>query len=98
MAWSDKPTESQISELVWKYEAVIYDLQDDAKKAGRRSFNLSCEELLGSDTIRDMVKKIPNRAEASKAIKSRSGFHPTVASELVRLFAERGLNVDFEIC
>lgn len=96
MVWSDKPTEAQIGALTREYEALLYDLLDDAKESGARDMAIALQEVLDEGTVRKAVELVPNRGDMVKAIAS-GGKHmyPAVADHLEKICAERGVNIKF---
>lgn len=65
---NSKPTEHQVFTLVREYEAVLYDLQEDAKAKGAYHIVDAIQEAINEDAVLKAVRLISTKMEASKAI------------------------------
>lgn len=96
MAWSDKPTEAQIGALARDYEALIYDLLDDAKRSGARLLEITLQEIIDDGVVKKAIGLIPDRGEMTRAIASgNQHMNAAVADYLESFCTERGVNIKF---
>lgn len=98
MAWSDKPTDDQVSALFQDNFATLYEAVDTAEERGAYIAADAIKAFLEDDTLLlNAIRKIPTRSEISKWISRPCSSPKAFAKPVQDLLNEFFKGYDFDL-